>query len=325
VNEFELIARYFTRPPRSAAVVQGVGDDAALLAPTPGHVIVAAVDMLVGGRHFLPEADPEALGHKALAVNLSDIAAMGATPKWALLALALPGNDPAWLAAFARGLYALADAHGVELVGGDTTRGPLNLCVTILGEIPAGQAITRAGAQAGDDVYLSGELGDAALAVAAQSGRIGLDPAALKACRARLDRPVPRLALGTRLHGVATAMLDVSDGLTGDLGHILEASKVGAAVELALVPRSPALAAKLDGADRPAALQCLLAGGDDYELCFTAAPAAAARIAAIAGELGLPLTRIGTITAAGGLVVRDERGAAIALPRAYDHFAAGAA
>jgi len=324
VNEFELIARYFTRPPRSAAVVLGVGDDAALLAPTPGHVVVAAVDMLVGGRHFLPDADPEALGHKALAVNLSDIAAMGATPKWALLALALPDGDPAWLAAFARGLYALADAHGVELVGGDTTRGPLNLCVTVLGEIPAGQALTRGGARAGDDVYVSGELGDAALAVAAQSGRVRLDPAALAACRARLDRPVPRLALGTRLRGVATAMLDVSDGLTGDLGHILEASRVGAVVDLARLPRSPQLAATLGGTDRAVALQCLLAGGDDYELCFTAAPEAADRIAAIARELGLPLTRIGTITSSGGLVVRDEAGTAIALPRAYDHFAPGA-
>jgi thiamine-monophosphate kinase len=281
--------------------------------------------MLVGGRHFFADADPETVGHKALAVNLSDIAAMGATPKWALLALALPDDDPAWLAGFARGLTALADAHGVELVGGDTTRGPLNLCLTILGEIPAGQAITRAGAQAGDDIYVSGQLGDAALAVAAQTGRIGLDPAVLAACRVRLDRPVPRLELGTRLRGVANAMLDVSDGLTGDLGHILEMSKVGAVVDLAAVPCSPWLASRLAGADRAVALQCLLAGGDDYELCFTAAPGAAARIAAIAGETGLPLARIGTITAAGGLVVRDERGAAIVPPRAYDHFARGAA
>lgn len=323
VNEFELIARFFTRPPRSTAVVLGVGDDAALLAPTPGHLVVASVDMLVGGRHFFADADPETLGHKALAVNLSDLAAMGATPRWALLALALPDNDPAWLAAFARGFYALADAHGVELVGGDTTRGPLNLCVTILGEVPAGQAISRARAHAGDDIYVSGQLGDAALAVAAQTGRIALDPAALAACRARLDRPTPRLELGVRLRGVATAMLDVSDGLTGDLGHILEASNVGAVVDLESVPCSSVLAARLAGTDRALALQCLLAGGDDYELCFTAARGASTPIAAIARELGLPLTRIGAIAEAGGLVVRDARGAPLALPRAYDHFAQG--
>jgi thiamine-monophosphate kinase len=321
VNEFELIARYFTRPPGSKAVALGVGDDAALLAPAAGHQVVATVDMLVAGRHFFPDADPESLGHKALAVNLSDIAAMGAAPRWALLALALPAADPAWLAAFARGFFALADAHGVEVVGGDTTRGPLNICVTLLGEIPAGQAITRAGARAGDDIYVSGRLGDAALAVAAATGRIALDSAALEGCRARLDRPVPRLELGARLRGVATAMLDVSDGLTGDLRHILDASGVGAEVRLAAVPCSPLLGGRLSGGDRAVALQCLLAGGDDYELCFTAAPAAAARIAAIAGAQSVPLTRIGTVVAGSGLVVRDAADAAIDLPRAYDHFA----
>jgi thiamine-monophosphate kinase len=325
VNEFELIARYFTRPPASPAVVLGVGDDAALLAPTPGHVVVAAVDMLVGGRHFLLDAEPEALGHKSLAVNLSDIAAMGATPRWALLAVALPRDDPAWLAAFARGLYALADAHGVELVGGDTTRGPLNLCVTILGEVPVGHAVTRAGARTGDDVYVSGALGDAALAVAAQAGRVALAAEVLAACRVRLDRPIPRVELGTRLRGLATAMIDVSDGLTGDLGHILDASAAGAVLELDAVPRSRALAARLAGPERALALQCLLAGGDDYELCFTAPPAAAAPIAALARDVGIPLTRIGAIRAQRGLVVRDEAGVAVDLPRAYDHFAPGAA
>jgi len=322
VNEFELIERFFSRPARSPTVVLGVGDDAALLLPTPGHLLVASVDMLVAERHFFTDVDPEALGHKALAVNLSDMAAMGATPRWALLAGALPASDPVWLAAFARGFYALADAHGVDLVGGDTTRGPLNLCVTLLGEVPAGQAITRAGAKVGDDIYVSGQLGDAALALAALTGRTALAGAALAACRTRLERPTPRIALGERLRGVATAMLDVSDGLTGDLGHIVDASNVGAAVDLASVPRSPALAAKLAGAERALALQCLLAGGDDYELCFTAPPAASARIVAIAAAIGVPLTRIGAIGAAGGLVVRDERGSPIAaLPHAFDHFA----
>ena len=278
--------------------------------------------MLVGGRHFFADVDPEALGHKTLAVNLSDMAAMGATPKWALLAVALPHNDPAWLASFARGFCALAEAHGVDLVGGDTTRGPLNCCVTILGEVPAGQAITRAGAKPGDDVYVSGTLGDAALALAAINGRTALDPEDLAACRQRLLRPTARIALGERLRGIATAMLDVSDGLTGDLGHILDSSGVGATLDVGLIPCSRALAAKLAGPQRALGLQCLLAGGDDYELCFTAPSSAKARLAAIAADIALPLVRIGAIGVERGLAVRDGRGASIAvLPRAFDHFA----
>jgi thiamine-monophosphate kinase len=322
VNEFELIERFFTRPPRSKSVALGVGDDAALLVPSPGCEVVATADMLVGGRHFFDDADPEGLGHKALAVNLSDVAAMGATPRWALLALALPDDDPAWLAALARGFFALADLHGVDLVGGDTTRGPCNLCVTMLGEVPAGQALTRGGAKPGDDVWVSGTLGDAALAVAAQGGRTTLDVGALAACRARLDRPEPRIALGRALRGVASAAIDVSDGLTGDLGHILERSRVGAVVELPRVPRGTALAAKLAGAERALALECLLAGGDDYELLFTAPPSAASRVGAIAAELSMPITRIGSIADRAGLSIVDESGAPLAaVPRAYDHFA----
>jgi thiamine-monophosphate kinase len=324
VNEFELIARFFTRTPRSPSVVRGVGDDAAIVAPSPGHELVVTTDMLVGGRHFFADAEPEALGHKTLAVNLSDVAAMGATPRWAFLALALPENDPAWLAEFARGFFALADAHAVDLVGGDTTRGPLNLCVTLIGEVRAGQAITRAGAQAGDDVYVSGELGDAALAVAARRREIALDREALAHCSERLDRPTPRLGVGAALAGVATAMIDVSDGLTGDLGHILDASNVGALVDLAAIPCSRWLRARRDGPERALVRRCLLAGGDDYELCFTANPSAADRIAAIAANSGVPLTRIGTISTARVLVVRDENGAPIALPRAFDHFAGDA-
>jgi thiamine-monophosphate kinase len=326
LNEFELIERFFTRAPRSASVRLGVGDDAALLAAAPGCEVVAAVDMLVGGRHFLVDTDPERLGHKALAVNLSDMAAMGATPRWALLALALPESDPAWLAAFARGFHALADAHGVDLVGGDTTRGPWNLCVTILGEVPAGAALTRGGARPGDDIYVSGALGDAALGVAALTGRVRLDDGAMAAACARLERPAPRVALGEALRGVASAAIDVSDGLVGDLGHVLERSRVGATVDLAAVPRSAALAGMLVGDARSLALDCVLAGGDDYELCFTAPPDAAARVGAIAARLALPLTPIGTITDAdSGLIVHDEGGAPLAaLPRAYDHFARGA-
>ena len=210
------------------------------------------------------------------------------------------------------------------MIGGDTTRGPRNLCVTIVGEVPAGTALTRAGARAGDDVYVSGALGDAALALAAIEGRTTLESAAFAQARDRLDVPEPRVALGVALRGVASAALDVSDGLTGDLAHILERSNVGAIVDLASVPRSPALAAKLAGPERALALSCLLAGGDDYELCFCAPASARDRIvAAIASALALPLTRIGAITPRGALVVRDEVGAPLpALPRAFDHFAA---
>ena len=321
VNEFELIARFFTRPARAPSVRLAVGDDAALLAPSPGCELAVSVDMLVGGRHFFADTDPEKLGHKTLAVNLSDMAAMGATPKWALLAGALPGNDASWLAAFARGFHALADAHDVDLVGGDTTRGPLALCVTIMGEVPAGRALLRSGARAGDDIYVSGTLGDAALALAAMTGRLALDGAALAAARVKLETPTPRVALGLALRGVASAALDVSDGLVGDLAHILERSGVGAIVDLPAVPCSPLLAQLMSGAERTVALECVVAGGDDYELCFTAPREAAGRIAAIAVGTGVPLTRIGTVTEGGGLVVRDAHGAPLAaLPRAYDHF-----
>jgi thiamine-monophosphate kinase len=325
VNEFELIDRYFSRPARSRAVVLGVGDDAALLVPTPGCELAVSVDMLVEGRHFFAGTDPERLGHKTLAVNLSDMAAMGATPRWALLAGALPDNDPEWLAAFARGLHALADAHRIDLVGGDTTRGPRNLCVTILGEVPAGKALRRDGARPGDDVYVSGTLGDAALAVAFLDGRTALDAGALDSARARLEMPEPRIALGIALRGLASAAIDVSDGMTGDLGHVLGRSHVGAVVNLAALPRSSALEAKLMGPERLLALECLLAGGDDYELLFTASPVAAPRLAVIAREFALPLTRIGVTTERAGLVVMDERGMLLpTLPRAYDHFAATA-
>jgi thiamine-monophosphate kinase len=322
VNEFELIERFFTRPARLGSVHLSVGDDAALLAPSPGCEIAVSVDMLVAGRHFLVDTDPEKLGWKTLAVNLSDMAAMGAEPRWALLAGALPDSDAEWLAAFARGFYALADAHSIDLIGGDTTRGPLNLCVTIMGEVPAGHALLRSGARAGNDVYVSGVLGDAALALAAMNGRVEIDSDSLDAARARLEMPVPRVALGQALRGVATAALDVSDGLVGDLTHILERSGVGATLDLRSIPRSPTLSRLVGGANRSVALECLLGGGDDYELCFTAPPAAADRVAAVAQEAGVPLTRIGTITPGSRLVVRDERGVALSdLPRAFDHFA----
>ncbi len=321
LSEFELIERFFRRPARHA--VLGVGDDAALVAPTPGCELAVSVDMLVAGRHFFADVDPAALGHKALAVNLSDMAAMGARPRWALLAGALPDADPAWLGAFARGFFALADAYDVDLIGGDTTQGPLNLCVTILGEAPAGQALRRSGAKAGDAIYVSGSLGDAALALAHHRGRIVLAADELALCDRALLRPEPRVALGQRLRGLATAAIDVSDGLVGDLGHVLDASGVGAAVTVAALPRSTTLAHRLEGADRALALDCLLAGGDDYELCFTAPARAGAKLDALAGQLDLPLTRIGSIEKRAGLVVRDEQGRTLeTLPAAFDHFRA---
>ncbi len=229
MGEFDLIARYFTRPVRpGGAAALGVGDDCALLAPRPGMHLAVSSDMLVEGRHFFAGVDPRTLGHKALAVNLSDLAACGARPLAFTLALALPQADAPWLQAFADGLFALADAHGCELVGGDTTRGPLNLCITVFGEIPAGQALLRSGARAGDDIWVSGTLGDARLALEALLGHIQLPANALAHARQRLEQPTPRVQLGQLLRGIASSALDVSDGLLGDLGHILAAIGVGA-------------------------------------------------------------------------------------------------
>jgi thiamine-monophosphate kinase len=318
LSEFELIGRFFRRPAHDA--VLGIGDDAALIAPSPGCELAISTDMLVSGRHFFADADPEALGHKTLAVNLSDLAAMGARPRWALLACALPEADPAWVESFARGLFALAQTHAVELIGGDTTRGPLNLCVTILGDVPAGQALRRSGAKLGDGVYVSGRLGDAALALAHHRGRVALAGEELCVCETALLRPTPRVALGERLRGVATACIDVSDGLVGDLGHILDASQAGATIELPALPRSPWLDRRLTGRERGVALECVLAGGDDYELCFTAPASAAAALRDISAEIGVALTRIGAIEASPGLVVLDEGGRELAPPQAFDHF-----
>jgi len=321
VNEFELIGRFFRRAPRNADVRIGIGDDAAVVAPAAGMEYVISVDMLVEGRHFAPETNPVLLGHKTLAVNLSDLAAMGALPRFVLLAGALPTPDPEWLAGFMHGFDALAAQYDVELIGGDTTRGPRTLCVTAIGEVPAGTALTRSGATPGDTIFVSGALGDAALALAFAAGRTDVDEAALPALQRRLDRPEPRIALGVALRGIASSAIDLSDGLTGDLGHIVAASRVGATIDLAAIPCSDALRAK-KGIERPTALGCLLAGGDDYELCFTAQPAMRERVDALALVLGIPLTAIGAITAESGLTIRDEHGRPLpSLPRAFDHFA----
>ena len=323
MGEFDLIARYFTRPVRHA--VLGVGDDCALLAPRPGMQLAISSDMLVEGRHFFANVGPEALGHKALAVNLSDLAACGATPMAFTLALALPRGDEAWLAGFSRGLLALADAHGCELVGGDTTQGPLNICITVFGEVPAGQALLRSGARAGDDIYVSGTLGDARLALEALLGHIHLPNDLLAQARLRLERPMPRVALGLALRGIASSAMDVSDGLLGDLGHILRASGVGADIDTDETSKLIAARALFTSAtarfDMELLRQCTLAGGDDYELAFTAPPALREAVAGAAATAATPVARIGRISAEPGLRLADAQGRPLAGRYAsFDHF-----
>lgn len=321
MGEFELIRRHFQRAATpGGAVVLGIGDDCALLQPSPGHQLAISSDMLVQGRHFFPDVDPEALGHKALAVNLSDLAAMGARPLGFTLALALPQADSDWLGRFARGLFALADAHACPLVGGDTTRGPLNLCITVFGEVKPGQALRRDAARVGDDLYLSGRTGEARLALEHLRSTGWARAAGGADLRARLERPTPRNALGMALATVpgAHAAIDLSDGLAGDLGHILQASGVGADLHVPALPVAPALQA-LPEAPR---LDCLLAGGDDYELAFTASPAARSAVEQAARASGTAITRIGRITAGPGLRLLDAAGQPLALRAAsFDHFA----
>lgn len=317
-SEFELIARYFTRPTRTA--VLGVGDDCALLKPPAELGMAVTTDMLCEGTHFFADVDPVSLGHKSLAVNISDIAAMGADPRWATLAIALPNADEAWVEAFARGLFALADRFGVELIGGDTTRGPLAISITMLGTYPLGHALRRDTALADDDVWVSGCTGEAALAVAHRRGRLRLQGAVLARCEKRLDWPEPRVALGRALRPFAHAAIDVSDGLVADLGHICERSRLAAQLDWSLVPKESMQAARVDDA---VAQRCVLAGGDDYELVFTAPAGARERIAALAARLGIAVTRIGRMHAgASKVTVGDGHGGTIDLDSAgFDHFA----
>lgn len=316
-SEFALIESYFTRPTPSALL--GVGDDAALLAVTPGMELAVSTDMLVAGTHFFADTDPRKLGWKTLAVNVSDLAAMGAQPRWATLALALPQVDETWLAAFADGVFQCADTFSVALVGGDTTHGPLTLNVTILGEAPSGQALRRDAAQAGDAIWLSGPVGDAALALAALQGRVTLGEADLMHCRRALETPLPRVALGLALRGIAHAAIDISDGLLADIGHILERSNLGAEIHCDAIPRSTTLQVLLD---TELGRNCLLAGGDDYELCFTAPALRREEIAAIGERLGVELTCIGTITQSKGLRLLDGAGNPMPINKGgYDHFA----
>ena len=315
LGEFDLIAKYFTRSVTRAAL--GVGDDCALFATSPGMQLAVSSDMLVEGRHFLPTVAPQRLGHKALAVNLSDLAACGARPLAFTLALALPRVDERFLEGFAGGLLALADIHDCELIGGDTTQGPLNLCITVFGEVPNGQALLRSGARAGDDLYVSGTLGDARLALEVFRGSVGLDGTAFESVRVAMEQPQPRVALGLALRGVATSAIDVSDGLLGDLGHVLRRSGVGAEVQVDALPRSAVLRALPEALQR----ECALAGGDDYELVFTAPPQQASDVAAAARAAQVNVTRIGSIGAAPGLRLVDRHGRAVANTfGSFDHF-----
>jgi len=319
MGEFELIERFFKRAARQADV--GIGDDCAIWTPKPGHQLAISADMLVEGRHFLSTVNPGDLGHKALAVNLSDLAACGATPRAFLLSLSLPRVDEDWLSGFSDGLFALADAHSCELIGGDTTQGPLNVSITVMGEVPAHQAILRSGAQAGDDVYVSGHLGDARLALEAFRGTVSLPQSVFELARSRMERPQPRTALGVSLRGMASAMADISDGLLGDLGHILKASRVGAEIDIAAIQN---LMLSRDGWPCPHDLlhRCVLSGGDDYELVFTCHPDNRQRLLALSEACSTPVTRIGRITADPRLLLLSEDGAV--LPNtftSFDHFA----
>jgi thiamine-monophosphate kinase len=305
MGEFDLINKFFNRRPE-----QGIGDDCAVFTPTAGMQLCISSDMLVEGRHFFSDVSPEALGHKALAVNLSDLAACGATPRAFSLALALPEVNEAWLEGFSRGLFALADLHNCTLIGGDTTKGPVNICITVFGEVPTGKALLRSGAHVGDDIYVSGtdidHVGQARLALEILRGNIKADAAALDSVRHRLERPTPRVNLGVALRGVATSCIDISDGLLGDLGHILKASSVGASVQTDWIKGS---------------MEFALSGGDDYELLFTAPPSQRDTLQALSGKAGASAICIGTIETEHGLRLLNEHGAALANTfTSFDHF-----
>jgi thiamine-monophosphate kinase len=359
MGEFELIAKYFQRPHAIGAAAHetasgirlGIGDDCALLTPAPGHELNVSTDLLVAGTHFFADTDPERLGHKVLAVNLSDLAAMGARPRWCTLAMALPKVDEAWLAAFSRGFFSLADRHGIALVGGDTTRGPMAFCVTVMGETPsvsalhagvgnaAGKradvyaqeasvqhastdentmrnvgAIRRSGARTGDDVWVSGTLGWPGAALDHLMGKVTWPEPVFQVARERLEKPEPRVALGQALRGIATAMLDVSDGLAGDLPHLLRASNVAATLDLNALP----LPAELP---RDAAERYALTGGDEYELCFAASPENAHEVGVLGRKLGVRVTRVGSVQAGVPVVTWTRDGVPVEVRSGgFDHF-----
>lgn len=316
-TEFELIRKYFSRPTRQTPI--GIGDDAALIAVTNGMALAVAADMLVAGTHFFPDDRPYDIGWKSLAVNLSDMAAMGALPKWATMAIALPQADESWVEQFAAGFFLCADKYQVDLIGGDTTCGPLAISVQIMGEVRPGQTLLRSGAKPGDEIWVSGQLGDAALALARLQGRYDLREEELDICLPAFHRPQPRVELGLLLNTMVHSAIDISDGLLADLGHILQASGVGAEINLQHVPCSQVARQRLTD---PQVQQMVLAGGDDYELCFTAPARNHAEIAKVATLIGVPLTRIGRITEQAGLLVRGLNNETLDIQTlGFDHFA----
>lgn len=324
LSEFDIIRRYFAAAgARRGDVAVGVGDDAAVVDVPPDRQLVLAMDTLVSGVHFPEETRAEDIGHKALAVNLSDLAAMGAEPAWATLALTAPRNDPAWLAAFAEGFSALAREAGVQLIGGDTTRGPLTVTVQVHGFVPRGQAVLRSGARPGDVIYVSGSLGDAGLAL--RRWQQGMVPSSAdeRYLATRLNRPVPRLQEGRALRGLASAMIDVSDGLAADLGHILEASGVGATLELDTLPLSPAFQQVCAAMGETQGARLALGAGDDYEVCFTVPAARCEQVEREFAACEYACRRIGVIEARTGLRVRQADGSPLLFERGgHDHFAA---
>lgn len=314
--EFNLIKKHFTRPTRHTNL--GVGDDAALISISNGMELAISADMLVAGTHFFADCDAQQLGWKSLAVNISDMAAMGANAKWATLAIALPEVNEPWLAEFSRGFFACADAFNVDLIGGDTTRGPLTISVQIMGEVPIGQAIKRSGAQAGDDIWVSGKLGSAALGLAHLQGKIVLENDALRASIHALHSPAPRAALGLALRGIATSCIDISDGLLADLGHILKASHLGATLDLEKIPCIDLLKNNLENQQFQS---YILAGGDDYELCFTAPASKREVISLLSKQLNIPITCIARTRIDTGLQACYKNHEISPLAHGFDHFA----
>lgn len=318
LSEFALIERYFSAcGARRSDVILGIGDDAALLAPPPGSELVAATDTLVAGVHFPPDSPPASIGHRALAVNLSDLAAMGARPAWALLALTTPQADEGWLAEFAAGFAALARGHEVALVGGDTTRGPLCITVQLLGHVPAGSALRRAAGRPGDALFVSGTPGDAAAGLALEQAHLSAPPAAAAYLRARFLRPEPRVALGERLRGHASACIDVSDGLLGDAAKLAAASGTGVELDYQQLPLSAPLLATVGD---PRARELALSGGDDYELCFAVPAQAVARLTSELPPEHWRYARIGTLTASTGARVLREGTVMEFSHSGYQHF-----
>lgn len=324
LSEFDLINRYFRRgAARRGDVLQGIGDDGAVVLTPPGQDLVVSMDTLVEGIHFPVETNAEDIGYKALAVNLSDMAAMGAEPAWFTLSLTLPEVDLDWLEGFSTGLFCLADEFSVELIGGDTSRGPLSITVAVHGLVPHGGALYRHGARAGDFIYVTGELGDAGLALRAMQHALELPPQVYAAALARLNRPRPRVREGGALRDIAHAAVDISDGLLSDLGHILHASGVGASVDVGAVPVTPWLHGNIAGTtgDNRNWWDLVLGAGDDYELCFTAARERQQALETALSRLSCPCTRIGVIETAPGLRCRFRDGREYeAPPGGYDHF-----